>query len=135
MLFLTAMMSLSLVSCWDDDETIAFYLDGEWQGELLAADGQRYDVTMFFDQNKNYYASSGTGYEIDRGWWGRNTRMAFDWRVSNGNIFITYADRTRVIVDYDRLPRSSMRGERFYGYFVDWNTDETLAEFTLVKVN
>lgn len=132
---LAAMMSFSLTSCMDGDEEIAYYLDGEWEGTLYSSDGVRYDVTMYFDQYKNYYATSGTGYEVDRGWWGRNSRMAFDWRVSNGCIYITYADRTRVIVDYDVLPRSSMRGEVFSGYFVDWDTDMTLAEFTLRKVN
>ena len=134
MAVMATLVSFSFVSCWDDDETIAYYLDGEWRGTIYAMDDQRYDVTIFFDQYKNYYATSGTGYEIDRGWWGRNSRMAFNWYVKNSNIYIEYADRTRVIVDYDQLPHSSSPGERFWGYFVDWDTDETLAEFDLVKI-
>lgn len=135
MVVMAAVMSFSFSSCLDDDEAIAYYLDGEWRGTIYSMDDQRYDVTMYFDQYQNYYATSGTGYEVDRGRWGRNSRMAFNWYVKNGNIYIEYADRTRVIVDYDRLPRSAARGERFWGYFVDWNTDETLAEFDLTKVD
>ena len=131
-----AMLTLTAVftSCTDEDQDIAYYLAGEWQGQLRAADDNRYDVTMYFDQeNDNYYATHGYGYEIDRGWWGRHSRIGFDWAVRDGNIYINYYDGTRVVVDYDQLPHSYDPGTRFSGYFVDYRTGEDLAEFYLVK--
>lgn len=127
--------TLTLSSCISEDEQIAYNLEGVWQGEIR--DGRdRYDVTMAFEIDGNdYNGMRGRGYEIDRGWYSRNTEVGFSWVVRGGNIYIVYDDGTRVVVDYDRLPYTSNRGERFAGYFVDWYSNETLAEFYLVKVD
>lgn len=128
------MLTMSFTSCTTEDQDIAYYLSGEWQGQLRSADGKRYDITMYFDQDgDNFYATHGYGYEIDHGWWGRNTRIGFDWAVRDGRIFINYYDGTHVIVDYDHLPHSHEPGARFSGFFVDSRTREDLAEFYLVK--
>lgn len=130
-----ALGSATLTSC-NDDQEIAYYLAGEWQGEITSVmTNERFNVTMFFDQNANdYYSTSGTGYEVDWGWQGRSSRMAFTWYVRNRGIRINYQDRTRVIAEWDQLPYNANPGQRFSGYFVDWDTGETLAEFYLVKM-
>lgn len=132
-LLMAAVTTATLTSC-EEDAGLAYYLAGEWRGQIISMAGDKYDVTMYFDQeNNNPYATSGTGYEIDYGWRGHSNRMAFTWAVNSRTIRITYADRTRVVIDYDQLPRNSQPGQRFSGYFVDWDTDETLAEFYLTK--
>lgn len=146
-LLMAAVTTATLTSCEEDVTTstltsceeyagLAYYLAGEWRGKIFSMVGDKYDVTMcFYQENNNPYATSGTGYEIDYGWNGNSNRMAFIWAVAvdNRTIRITYADRRRVVIDYDQQPCNNQPGQRFSGYFVDWDTDETLAEFYLTK--
>ncbi|MBQ8046746.1 MAG: hypothetical protein IJ196_02315 [Prevotella sp.] len=136
MMLMAGIMTMSLSSCYDEDEAIAYHLAGQWDGMITDMRGRRFDVTMYFDQHNNsIYANYGTGYEIDRGWQGRTSHIGFDWKVRDGEIYINYYDGTRVVVDYDNLPYNNRVGTRFTGYFVDWDTGETLAEFYLIRVD
>ena len=85
-LVLMAVLSFSLMSCQDDDERLAYNLDGVWQG-TIETDNQTYSTTICFFQD-GYYASHGYGYEYDSGWsYGRTTRTNFEWWVSGGYIY------------------------------------------------
>lgn len=135
-LLMTVALTLSLSSCQDNDERLAYYLDGIWQGYIT--DGyENYDVTMEFIQ-RGFYDSYGYGYEYDTGWSrGRTTRTYFEWFVENRYIYIHYNDMphgTYVVMDYDRLPRTSAEGVTLIGQFVDEYSGAWLADFRLHKV-
>lgn len=132
-LFLIVLM-MSLSSCTSEDQDIAYYLNGDWAGYVV--DGSKeYSVNMtFIQENGNYYATSGYGYEYSSWGYFHATRTRFQWFVENGNIYLYYEDGTRIIVDYDRLPGSS-RDERFSGYFIEERSGTELARFNLIRVN
>lgn len=134
-LVLMAVLSFSLMSCQDDDERLAYNLDGVWQG-TIETDNQTYSTTICFFQD-GYYASRGYGYEYDSGWsYGRTTRTNFKWWVSGGYIYLQYEDSpNQIIMDYDELPYSSNIGERLNGYFVDYYTGYDIARFYLRKMH
>lgn len=130
---LFCMMVLTMASCTSDDQDIAYYLNGTWMGYV--DDGKnRYDVNMTFVQDGgNYYATSGYGYEYSQWGYLHSSRTRFRWYVENGYIHMYYDDGTRVVADYNQLPRSYNRGERFSGHFIDEQTGEELALFYLIK--
>ena len=70
-LLLMAVLSVSFTSCeWDDDDAIAYTLEGTWRGNMYMSsewDGRVYDATyseICFLRDPYRY-SSGTGYWID----------------------------------------------------------------------
>ena len=96
-LVLMAVLSFSLMSCQDDDERLAYYLDGVWQGNITT-DSQDYSTTIEFFQD-GYYATSGYGYETSKGWsYGHTTRTYFEWWVQDRTIILHYSDSHRYIV-------------------------------------
>ena len=133
-LVLMAVLSFSLMSCQDDDERLAYYLDGVWQGNITT-DSQDYSTTIEFFQD-GYYATSGYGYETSKGWsYGHTTRTYFEWWVQDRTIILHYSDSHRYIVmDCNWLPGSDRLGEVIEGYFVDYDKGYDLARFYLRKV-
>ncbi|MFW5513678.1 MAG: hypothetical protein ACOCOY_07275, partial [Prevotella sp.] len=90
---LTALLTLGLTSC-DDDQDTAYYLAGQWHGSIY--DGNRsYDATFYFYQYDDY-STSGTGWETDRGWY-NYSQAPFHWWVRNGEIFIQKKKNSQVI--------------------------------------
>ena len=115
---LAALLTLSLTSC-DDDQDTAYYLAGEWRGTIY--DGNdTYDATFYFNQYDDF-STSGTGWETDRGWY-NYSQAPFHWWVRSGEIFIQYDDHTAVRVWL-----------KMHGFFVDDVTGETLAEYNLYQ--
>ena len=106
---LTALLATTLTSCTSDDQDTAYYLAGEWQG-YIQDDRQQYAVVFRFYQEDDF-ATYGTGWETDRGWYDYS-EAPFHWWVRNGEIYIQYDDYMQ-------------------GYFVDDITGETLAEYRL----
>ena len=99
---LVAMLSMSLASCdWDDDDYIAYTLEGTWQGNMYMSsewDGRTYDATsseICFLRDPYYY-SSGSGYWVDyyrNAPWGRDyVANHIDWTVRNGVIEVYFRE-------------------------------------------
>ena len=116
-------------------------LDGVWQGTIMGnyysdrygTTRTDYDTEIRFYQNNS--SSSGAGYEIDRdNLNGHISRFDFDWILRDGRIYITYDDGYRVVIrDWEIYNEDNT--QRFRGYFDDYDTDETIASFNLVKVS
>lgn len=125
---LTALLATTLASCTSDDQDTAYYLAGEWQG-YIQDDRQQYAVVFRFYQEDDF-ATYGTGWETDRGWYDYS-EAPFHWWVRNGEIYIQYDDYSnrRVVLD-GNIPLSR-NDDYMQGYFVDDITGETLAEYRL----
>ena len=131
---------LAVTGCTDDDVDQAYDLNGYWQGSIQGdyysdrfGGHDSWDTEIWFVQDGDF-SSGGYGREID---YNRSTGYVydadFDWEVRNGRIYIDYYDGYRVIVrNYELYSVGS--GQRFRGYFDDWDTGETLASFDLVKI-
>lgn len=126
---LTALLTLGLTSC-DDDQDTAYYLAGQWHGSIY--DGNyNYDATFYFYQYDDY-STSGTGWETDRGWY-NYSQAPFHWWVRNGEIFIQYDDNSNVRVWLKGNIPHSRYDDEMHGFFVDDRTGETLAEYDLYQ--
>jgi hypothetical protein len=104
-LALLAVLSLSFTSCDDDDE-IAYTLEGTWRGNMYVSsewNGSVYDATYseicFLRDSYSY--SSGTGYWVDyynNAGWGRNyIANHIDWRVNYGRIEVYFVEEGATI--------------------------------------
>ena len=126
---LTALLTLGLTSC-DDDQDTAYYLAGQWHGSIY--DGNRsYDATFYFYQYDDY-STSGTGWETDRGWY-NYSQAPLHWWVRNGEIFIQYNDNSNLRVWLKGNIPHSRYDDEMHGFFVDDRTGETLAEYDLYQ--
>lgn len=127
-----AILSLSFTSCQTDEQQLASYLDGYWDG-YIRNNKDTWNVTMQFIQ-QNPYSRSGYGYEEDHGWRnGSYSRVKFTWSVDLDRrlILLRYNDGTNVEVEYDQLPYTDHLRERFSGMmYTDRNSK---AEFYLIK--
>lgn len=130
-----ALMSLSLVSC-DDDEVIADTLWGTWEGNMYVQceyNGHYYTATssiIHFDKDYEY-ATSGTGYWIDYysgapwDYYASHIR----WRVSDEVLLIhSLEDDT-----YFRIYDYSLSDRYFSGMLE--GEDGTYMDFRLVKTS
>jgi len=119
---MTAMLSFSLVGC-DEDEEIAYTLEGTWQGDMYvsyAYDGYIYDAAyseICFLRDPYTY-SSGQGYWVD---YYSNAPWDYvanhiEWNVRNGIIQVYFVeDRSYVeIADY-RLSDNYFTGTIYDG--------------------
>lgn len=123
---LLAMMSMTVVSCdWDDDDEIAYTLEGTWQGKMYLSsewNNQVYDITYseicFLRDGYSY--SSGTGYWVDyysNTGWGRNyVANHIDWTVNGRTITVYFREEgtTLWIEDY-RLSDNYFTGTIYDG--------------------
>ena len=131
--------SASLASCTDDDSEQAYDMNGIWEGTITGNyDADRYhgdnqwDTEIQFVQDGDF-ARGGYGTEVDYNYSTRQVvRSNFNWEVRNGRILMDYDDGYRIVIrDYELY--SVGRGQRFRGYFEDWDTHESIASFNLVK--
>lgn len=99
---LLAVLSMSFTSCeWDDDDAIAYTLEGTWKGNMYVSsewDGRVYDATyseLCFLRDPYRY-SSGTGYWVDyynNAGWGRNyVANHIEWTVYNRTIKVDFLE-------------------------------------------
>lgn len=132
--------TLAFTSC-DDDIDVAYDLNGIWQGTIEGnyyydryGNNEGWDTEIEFVQHGDF-ASGGYGYEVDYSWrTGRGYSSSFNWEVRNGRIHMLYDDGYHIVVrDYEFYYVGN--GQRFRGYFDDYDTGETLASFNLVKVS
>ena len=136
-LALVVMFSFALMSCQDDDERIAYYLDGVWRGSITEDESNTlkrwYQTTIEFFQD-DYYAVQGYGYETSTWSHGHTTRTYFEWWVRDKIIYLHYSDSHQyIIMECNRLPRTSKLYEELTGRFVDYDTDYVMADFWLQK--
>lgn len=130
LLMAIACLGLTLTSC-TDDEDIAYYLAGKWEGEI--DDGEDvYQVTFYFNQSDDYSAS-GTGWEYDNGWFS-SSETPFHWAVRNEQIIIQYDDYSGVRVVLDSNVPLSRYDDHMEGYIVNDYTGEDMAQFYLNQV-
>jgi len=132
---ITAMVALS--SC-DEDHALAYDLEGIWQGTIVGnyyshhygpAMTEIYDTEMYFERT---HGTSGTGWERTYSRRGRS-EVRFDWGVRNGRIYMEYYDGYRILID--RYETYYMGNNlRFRGFFVDYDTNEEIASFSLIRV-
>lgn len=131
------MMAFAVTSCNEDDD-IAYTLDGIWEGEVATeyfnyrwgyqTEYQYVDIEFFADP---YRYARGTGVERDYSPSGRRyVECFFDFEVHNGVIYIDYDDGSSVAIYNYRLSNN-----HFYGDFHDDYTGKFLASFDFVKVN
>ena len=135
MMFMAAVMALSLNSCNEDDD-IALTLDGIWEGEVamdyfshrwgVQTEYQAVDIQFYADP---YRYAQGEGIEYDYLPNGYYTECHFYFEVRNGRIYIDYDDGTSVAIRNYRLTGNSFTGE-----FIDYYTGDYLASFDFIKV-
>lgn len=130
-LLLTAAFAFS--SCSNDDEDMAYYLDGVWKGSIYDGN-QVYDATLEFEQrNGNYFSTSGYGYEEDCTWTGHVSRTQFRWYVRNRFVYLDYGPDGVYILDCSNFPNSSFIGEHMSGKIWHERSQEHVANFRLRK--
>ena len=121
---LTIMMSAMFSSC-DEDDAIAYTLEGTWEGNMYVSmqyDNRVYDATyseLCFSRDPYRY-SSGSGYWIDHysyGPWGRNyVANHINWTVHNGYIEICLIEEGTYVQIYDySLSDNYFVGTIYYG--------------------
>jgi len=135
---LLAVLSMSFTSCeWDDDDAIAYTLEGTWAGNMYVSsewNGQVYDATyseICFLRDPYRY-SSGTGYWVDyysNYGWGRNyVANHIEWTVNMRTITVYFVEEgTTLWIDNYRLNDSY-----FEGYIRD---GESGVEFSLRHID
>ena len=121
MMALMAMLAFSVTSCDDDDE-IAYTLEGTWEGNMYASaeyDGRVYDAsrTEVCFVGDPYRYSSGTGYWVDYYrdyYWGDYNYLAshIEWEVRNRTIYIYFVEDHQTVEIYDY----SLSDNYFTGY-------------------
>jgi hypothetical protein len=136
---LVAMLSFTFVSCEQDDEDIAWNLEGVWEGEIRGSYYDRYGrsstynyAQIEFYQNPYEYAS-GEGREIDFSSRSYYTEVVhFRYTVQNGIIYISYDDRQGTEV---AIRSYHIFDDEFSGEFCDYYTRRPLATFYFRRTN
>ena len=137
MMALMAMLAFSVTSCDDDDE-IAYTLEGTWEGDMYVTtyyDGVNYDATrteVCFLRDPYRY-SSGDGYWVDYYrdyYWGGYNYIAnhIRWEVYNRRITIHLIEEDYTFDIYDY----SLTDNYFTGYLY---FDDVRHKFNLRHVS
>lgn len=123
---LLAVLSMSFVSCeWNDDDEIAYTLEGTWKGNMYVSsewDGRTYDATyseICFLRDPYRY-SSGTGYWVDyysNTGWGRNyVANHIEWTVNYRTITVYFVEEgTTLWIENYRLDDAYFEGTIYDG--------------------
>lgn len=129
-----AAMSFTFTSC-DDDEYIAYTLDGTWEGNIYVShkwDGHYYDAShsyIYFDRDP-YRNARGYGYWIDYysdAPWGDYIANHISWKVRNGDIEVYFEEDDYDVTIYDY----SLSDNYFDGYIYTY--DDKKVSFHLRK--
>ncbi len=133
---LLAALPMVFTSCEEDDDDIAYRLDGVWYGTVASDyfygrygyETQYNDVMLEFFSDPYEYAS-GLGREVDYGYGGYISDVVrFRYTVRNGVIYMDYSDGTSVAIHNYRLYSNEVVGE-----FHDYDTGAYLASFELYR--
>lgn len=140
MMIVMLLMAMATLSSCDEDVDQAYDLNGIWQGTIQGNYySDRYhtrytdwDTEIQFVQEGEF---SRGGYGTEKDYQGNYlyNQCDFTWTVRNGRVYMKYTDGYRIVIDrYDMYTQGS--GYRFKGYFKNWDTNEEIAAFNLVKV-
>ncbi len=111
MILCLSLTAFTMTSCEDDnDDAIAYTLDGIWQGSL----GQTYYYDNYYGYGYDYEemdtefrfynsagSTSGTGVEIDyvQGYWTTYYKVyEFKWNVAYNNIYLYFANGEELVI-------------------------------------
>lgn len=135
-LLLTMMAGTTFTSCdWDDDDAIAYTLEGTWKGNMYVNtyyNGNTYyatatEITFLRDP---YRYSSGDGYWVDY-----YSRAPWDyvanhirWTVNYGRIRVYFIEEGSELEIYNYR----LTDNRFTGYISEYDND---VEFSLYHVS
>lgn len=124
---LLAVLSMSMASCvfWNDDDEIAYTLEGTWQGNMYISsewNGRVYDATyseVCFLRDPYRY-SKGSGYWVDyydNYGWGRNyVANHIEWTVEWRTIKVYFVEeRTTIWIEDYRLNDNYFSGVIYDG--------------------
>ncbi|MBR6945445.1 MAG: hypothetical protein IKH64_05815 [Prevotella sp.] len=134
---LLAVLSMTFVSCVEDDEDVAYNLEGTWYGSVKSDYfDRRYgyttewtDVQLEFYKDPYVYAE-GSGREIDYNGRYYSSVVGFNYIVRNHVIYIEYYDGSKIaIYNY------SLWMDEFKGEFHDYYTGEYLASFRFERLD
>ena len=115
---LLAALPMVFTSCEEDDESIAYRLDGVWYGQIASeyftyryGGVTEYTDVMFEFWSDNYSYASGRGREVD--YYGRYVSdvARFDYEVVDGIIYLYYDDGSRIAIHRYSLFGNEFRGE------------------------
>ena len=133
-----SVIAMTAFSSCDEDHALAYDLEGIWQGTIVGdyynhhygkTVTEVYDTEICFERS---HGTSGIGWErtySDRG----RSEVRFDWAVRDGRIYMEYYDGYRILIE--RFETYYMGNHmRFRGYFVDYDKNEEIASFSLIKV-
>ena len=132
---LLAALPMVFTSCEEDDESIAYRLDGVWYGQIASeyftyryGGVTEYTDVMFEFWSDNYSYASGRGREVD--YYDRYVSdvARFDYEVVDGIIYLYYDDGSRIAIH-----RYSLFGNEFRGEFHDAYNGRYLASFNLER--
>ncbi|MBQ4446186.1 MAG: hypothetical protein IJK09_00135 [Prevotella sp.] len=134
---LLAMLSMTIVSCEEDDESVAYNLEGTWVGSVKSEYfDRRYgyttewtDVQLEFYKDPYLYAE-GSGREVDYNGRYYSSVTGFNYSVRNHVIYIDYYDGTHIAIYNYRLWMNE-----FYGEFHDYYTGEYIASFQFERLD
>lgn len=125
-LFIMMAVTLGFTSC-DDDEYIAYTLEGTWRGNMYMQheySGATYDATysvIEFERNP-FRDAQGTGYWVDyynTSGWGRNyVANHIRWKVRDEIIYIHFNEENTDL----EISNYRLKDSRFRGYIYDGNT-------------
>ena len=120
---LLAVLSMSFASCdflWNDDDEIAYTLEGTWRGNMHISsewNGQFYDAiySEICFLRDPYYDNRGTGYWVDyydNPGWGRNyIANHIEWTVDRRTIKVKFVEeRTTIWIEDYRLDDNYFSG-------------------------
>ncbi len=134
---LLAMLSMTVVSCVEDDEDVAYSLEGTWVGSVRSEYfDRRYgyttewtDVQLEFFKDPYLYAE-GSGREVDYNGRYYSSVSRFNYIVRNHVIYLYYDDGSEIaIYNY------SLWMDEFKGEFHDSYTGEYLASFHFERLD
>lgn len=128
-LALMAVMTVSLFVSCDEDDEIAYTLNGTWTGNLSAYYQDRWGLVGDHYRTTITFYNDGTGEEVDydvRSPYRDYSYCPFFWTVNNGTITLRYQDSNWVpvyIYDY------SLNSNYFSGYMDDGTSRDIIFRF------
>lgn len=136
--FLVLILLTTMLHSCQEDEAIAYTLDGIWEGEVasdyfnyrwgtVTTEYQDVDMQFYVDE---YARNSGVGVEYDYQSNGYYVRCTFSYEVRNGIIYLSYSDGS-----YVAIRNYHLTGSTFSGEFIDYNTGDYLASFNFYKAD
>ena len=135
-LLLAAVVPTLFVSCdWDDDDEIAYTLEGTWRGDMEVYsswngriyDATRTEITFLRDP---YTYSSGDGYWVDfySGAPWDYVANHITWRVDFGDIVVWFREEGTTV----RIRDYRLNNDHFRGWLQDGEND---VKFDLIHIS